>query len=425
MSPERDPGGTGHLRDWAGQEVWQALTSAPGRALIAQLTPWDEAEILPRLSRLRSDPQWAGHPDVIAAAATQARLRTRAGARFPGPARWWTPAGLEQATRPALARRHTERMLAAGIRVVHDLGCGAGSDALAFAAAGISVRAVDLDSAALAALATTAADLGVADLIHPITADIRQYVAALHPDGREALFLDPARRDAAGARKLRPHNWSPPWHLVCELGAAFGTVGAKVAPGIPHEQLPAAADTQWISQDGDLLEASVWWPGLGGSGIREALVLRGPELVARIDDRQGVPTAPVGPVGNWLVEPDPGVIRSGLVSVLAAQLGGWLLDPNIAYITGSGQPPLTPLADTYAVDCEVPVARKALRKWLTAAGFSNVVIKKRGLELDPVELRRWLRLRGDGPEATLVLTRTATGPFGVAVHRAPRPACTS
>lgn len=125
----------------------------------------------------------------------------------------------------------------------------------------------------------------------------------------------------------------------------------------------------------------------------------------------------VGPVGEWIVEPDPAVIRSGLVSVLAAELGGWLLDPHIAYIAGSGKLAGTPFGSGFQVLAEVPFARKALRRWLTTNGIGNVVIKKRGLELDPRELRRQLRLSGEGPELTLIMTRTAAGPLALAVQR--------
>ncbi len=138
-----------------------ALLTPEGRALVDSLTPYDPATAMTVLSRARCDPRWAARPEVVAAAATQARLRTRATARFPGPARWWTPDGLEQATRPEVAARHAARFVRAGVQVVADLGCGAGSDALAMAAAGLRVLAVDRDPEALWALAATAADLGL------------------------------------------------------------------------------------------------------------------------------------------------------------------------------------------------------------------------------------------------------------------------
>ncbi len=101
-----------------------ALLTAEGRHLVESLMPYDPATAMTALSRARSDPRWRGRPEVVAAAATQARLRTRAATRFPGPPRWWTPDGLEQATRPAVAARHAARFARAGVEVVADLGCG-------------------------------------------------------------------------------------------------------------------------------------------------------------------------------------------------------------------------------------------------------------------------------------------------------------
>jgi hypothetical protein len=410
----------------SGSIPWEALATPAGRELIDLLSPWDPDQALRRLAALRQDPRWADQPDLLAAAATQAQLRTRAATRFPGPPRWWTGPGMEQATRPALARMHAARLIMAGIADVHDLGCGAGSDALAFAAAGLRVHAVDRDPDALMALTLTAADRGLGHLVFAHGSEITAYVQAVGPDrgGRTAYFLDPARRAASHTgertvRRLHPESWSPRWSWACELAAQRHAVGAKVAPGIPHELIPANTHTQWISQDGDLLEAAVWWQALTDRPGRSAVVLRADVISASLDDSGGVPVPDVGEIGDWLLEPDPAVIRSGLVSVLAGHLGGWLLDPHIAYVTGPGAAPRSPLGATFEVLAEVPAARKALRKWLVAGGYGNVVIKKRGLDLDPVELRRWLRLRGPGPEVTLVLTRTARGPLALAVKRLP------
>lgn len=418
-------------------DIWDQLLTPDGRTLVAQLTPWDDEVALPRLAALRADPHWSQRPELVSAAATQARLRTRAQARFPGPPRWWTAAGLEQATRPALAARHARRLAAAGVTAVADLGCGAGSDSLAFAAAGLAVTAVDRDPDALAALHATAADLGLAaedqhqsdpatapnpapGQVATCQADLTDFVAALRDPG-PALFLDPSRR-SGGTRRLHPQSWSPPWSWVCELAASHPAVGAKVAPGIPHDAIPATASAQWVSQAGDLLEAGVWWGALRDQSGRSAVVLAGDgQPVGCLDDRGGIPTPRIGGVGQWLVEPDPAVIRSGLVSVLAAQLDGWLLDPHIAYICGCGAPPglaaLSGLGTAYQVLAEVPVARKALRAWLRQQDVGRVVVKKRGLDLDPAQLIRSLRLPGTGAEMTLVLTRTAAGPLGLAVSR--------
>ncbi len=405
-----------------------ALVTPAGRALVESLMPYDPATAMATLTRARTDPRWAQRPEVVAAAATQARLRTRAAGRFPGPPRWWTADGLEQATRPVVAARHAGRYLRAGVEVVADLGCGAGSDSLAMAAAGLRVLAVDVDPEALWALSATAADLGLE--VAASRGDLRTSPGPWNdasPPAGLGCFVDPARR-SGGRRTLTPESWSPPWSWVRSLALRVPATGAKVAPGIEHAALPAGTQTEWISVGGDLVEAGVWWgPLREGSATRLATVLPGsghpgssadPSAGEALDDIAGIPEPPIGPVSAWLVEPDPAVIRAGLVSVLAARISGHLLDPRIAYIACDTPPRPGLLGTAFSVLDEVPFGRKSMRAWLRARGYGDVIVKKRGINVVPEQLRAALRLDGAGPTATLLLTRTDAGPLALLVERA-------
>ena len=112
------------------------------------------------------------------------------------------------------------------------------------------------------------------------------------------------------------------------------------------------------------------------------------------------------------------MIRAGLVSVLAERTDGHLLDPRIAYIACDAQPRPGSLGAAFAVLDEVPFGRKPMRAWLRTRGYGDVIVKKRGINVVPEELRTALRLTGSGPTATLVLTRTDAGPLALLV-RAP------
>ena len=58
-----------------------------------------------------------------------------------------------------------------------------------------------------------------------------------------------------------------------------------------------------------------------------------------------------------------------------------------------------------------------MRAWLRTRGYGDVIVKKRGINVVPEELRAALRLTGSGPTATLVLTRTDSGPLALLVER--------
>jgi hypothetical protein len=158
-----------------------------------------------------------------------------------------------------------------------------------------------------------------------------------------------------------------------------------------------------VSVDGDVVEAGLWFGPLAPDGPgRSALVLRG--ATATVVRGPGHhPDA--GPVGTYLYEPDGAVIRAGLVSAVADQVHGRLLDPTIAYVT-SDHLVTTPLADGYRVLDTMPFGLKRLRTALRARGVGRLTIKKRGTAVVPEQLRRQLDLSGDA-EATIVLTRVA------------------
>lgn len=387
------------------------------RALIAEiartLIPYDHARAIALAASLRRE-----HPaEVVTAAMTQARLATRAGIRFGDLAHalWWTAEGLEQASRPELARRHASRLAEQGVRRVADLCCSLGFDALAFAEAGIEVVAVDRDPDALDA-ARYNADALALDITF-IEGDVTDPVL-LDGLAADAAFIDPARR-SGGTRSFDPERWSPPWSWIRDLDRRFPLVLAKLAPGIAHAALPQGSITEWCSFDGSVLEAAPLWgsplssSGASVPGIRRAVLLDGGH---ELDDAAGPLEAEVRPVGEWLYEPAAAAIRAGLVAQVAEILEGGLLDPHIAYITADAGRE-SAWATRFKVLDQAPFGVKPLRAWLRDRGFGDVVIKKRGLDIEPEALRKQLRLTGSGPTATLVMART-TKPEVFLVERA-------
>ncbi|MFE3884738.1 methyltransferase domain-containing protein [Streptomyces lydicus] len=415
-------------------DAFVGLLAPEGQSLLAELrdhTPSDELAAATRLRRTYPAP-------LVSAALGQARLRQRAVAKFGADAgrMYFTPNGVEQSTRATVAAHRAARLAALGVRTLADLCCGIGGDAIALARAGIRVLAVDRDPLACAAARANAEALGLTELIEVRCADVTEVDTA----GYDAVFVDPARRSKArGGRIFDPEAYSPPLSWAVEAARKAPVAALKIAPGVPHEALPEDAETEWISDGGDVKEAVVWFgaakdaaedtaagaaddraedPAQDGAdritpgGRRATLLPAGDSLLGA-----GLPDPEPGPVGDWLYEPDGAVIRSHLVADVARQIGGRLIDPTIAYLTADRRTE-TPYATAYAITDVLPFHVKRLKALLREREVGIAVIKKRGSAVEPEELRRKLKLGGGRNSCTIFLTRVAGAPMMLLGHPA-------
>jgi len=333
--------------------------------------------------------------DQVAAALTQVELRRRAVPRLGDLAArmYFTPEGLEQATRSSVATHRAGRMVAAMTASVIDLGCGIGGDLIAFARAGITSAGVDVDPLRVAVARANLDTLGLGGAVQVADA------TTVDTSPFDVAFADPARRGARG-RTFRVEDWTPPWSFVEALLTRDSCV--KVAPGIPHDLVPDGVEAEWVSDHGEVKEAALW-SGRLASAVRRATVIGDGGLATLTDEDD--PGGEVGALGGFLYEPDGAVIRAGLVTAVAAGVQGRLLDRKIAYVT-SDAAYRTPFARSYRVLAELPFREKPLRAALRARGIGPLTIKKRGVDVVPEQLRKRLALTGDTP-ATIVLTRIA------------------
>ncbi|MFJ9471530.1 class I SAM-dependent methyltransferase [Streptomyces caniferus] len=406
-------------------DTFSALLAPEGQALLDELRDHDPSDELAAATRLRRD-----HPAALVSAALgQAQLRQRAAAKFGAEAgrMYFTPNGVEQSTRAAVAAHRAARLAALGVRTLADLCCGIGGDALALARAGIRVLAVDRDPLACAAARANAEALGLAELIEVRCADVTEVDTA----GYDAVFVDPARRGrattkgaarggrATGGRIFDPEAYSPPLSWAVEAARTAPCAALKIAPGVPHEALPEDAETEWISDGGDVKEAVVWFgaardgaarPTPGGR--RATLLPAGDSLLGA-----GLPDPEPGPVGDWLYEPDGAVIRAHLVADVARRIDGRLIDPTIAYLTADRLTE-TPYATAYAITDVLPFHVKKLKALLREREVGIAVIKKRGSAVEPEELRKKLKLGGGRNSCTVFLTRVDGAPTMLLGHPA-------
>lgn len=366
--------------------TFERLLSAPGQSLLTEVAACAGIESdLALGTRLRR----SHDVDLVAAAVTQNHLRGKAALKFGADAAWmyFTHDALEQSTRGIVSAHRAARLPAASAIV--DLGCGIGGDLIAFARAGMQVRGVELDPvrAAIARANLTALDLS-GTIICGDAADVVM-------GDYEIAFVDPARRDGAG-RIFDPTNCAPPWDFV--TGLLVGRAIAKTMPGIDHRLVPIDAEAEWISVGGNLVEACLWGASFA-TVSRRATVLPAGKSLTSDDPVAGGTNAP----GEFLYEPDDAVIRAGLVTAVAALVGGWLIDSKIAYVSSDRYVP-TPFARAFRILDELPFRDKPLKAALIAHDVGTLTIKKRGVDIVPEMLIRKLKLKGS-TTAMIVMTR--------------------
>lgn len=375
------------------------------RALVAAADrPLTEDALLGDLGRIRA---WLGaDADRAGAVVETVRLRRRAVPKLGG----WADRGLfsdealQQASPLAVARHRADRL--AGVDV-HDLTCSVGGDLVVLAGRGVGITAgSDLDPVRVVMARHNLSVAGV-------TADVTVADALTVDAGGRLPYADPARRDERGRRVMGADAVVP---SIGDLDAAHPDRPPvlRVPPGLDYDALARPGEVQLVSLAGTVREAVLWPPELAtvtGPVGRRATVLDGDGAVVldlTSDDPDDVDVTPAAD-GEFLVDPDPAVVRAHLVRGYAARFGLRRLDPHLAYLAGPVAPPGVRV---FRVVDQAPFTEKTVAGWARRDGIGTLEIKQRGTAVIPDDLRRRLRpaLRGPTREgATLVVARVGRG----------------
>jgi SAM-dependent methyltransferase len=379
-----------------------SLISPEGQALLAEVGEIDsKADMVKIVSKLRGK----GHPaELVATVLTQIKLRRRAKAKFGEFAdrMFFTEEGLEQASRLKVAAIHAGRFRDQKLTSIADLGCGIGAETLAFASLDMNVTAYELDEVT-AAIATY--NLAGFENVKVEHADVTE----VSLDTFDGLFIDPARRDLKDSttninkRKYDINDFSPSFDFVLEAAKLKPTI-VKLGPGLDHKDIPQDAEAVWVSDDGDLVELTLYFGVLRRKEVRRAALLLSPNGTFEITSSQSERVdAPLGELGKYLYEPDAAVIRSHLVGDLAIELGLNIFSNEIAYLSGNEELS-SPWLKGYEVLENLVFDRKKLKAYLREKKIGTLEIKKRGADITPEQLRRELDPKGPD-SATLIVTR--------------------
>lgn len=351
---------------------------------------------------------------VVRLALTLRDLRKRGAAKFSRAGQmWFDRTGLEQSTPEAVAR-HKAARFAAAERPVLDLCSGIGADAIALAEAG-TVLTVDRSPLAGWITRENARVYGCADRIEIRTAD----VTAVETSGR-LVHIDPDRRPGggrgAGQRTIRVEEAEPGLDYLNSLIETARGGAIKLSPAANFGGKFPECEVELTSLHGECKEATIWFGALRSESLFRATVL--PEGATLAGDPWSA-RGPLAPLGRYLLDPDPAVVRGGLVDVACEQLGFSRLDPEEEYLT-SDTLPNSPFVQAFEVLAELSNNDTELRSYFRGSAIGQVEIKCRHVPVAVEAVRRKLPLPGR-EAAVLIYARLQGRTRAVVARRVPRP----
>ncbi len=334
--------------------------------------------------------------ELARAALETAILRREARAKFPKADKmYFTREAMEQASSWEVATYRAERYKESDH--ILDLGCSIGSDTLTLAQVA-PTTGIDNDPLRLAMANQNAKALNIpanfiqADLTHD------PFTPPPNLPSSPALFFDPARRKDH-RRAFSVEDYTPPLSNIQDWLPKYPALGVKISPGVNLDEISKYdCEVEFISSKGELKEAVLWFGPLK-TAKKRATLLPGPHTLTA----EELPKIPLSEPLAYIYEPDPAILRAGLVTVVGAQLNANQLDPEIAYLTADTISE-TPYARSWQVEDWIPFQLKRLRATLRERNVGRVAVKKRGSPLVPEELIHDLRLEGE-EEKVLFLTQ--------------------
>jgi hypothetical protein len=383
---QNDPGGV--------EDEFRLLTTDEGRRLL------DEVRSLrsigpAELARLRK----LAPAGVVPAAVRLTLARRKAAEKFERGARMWVePVGVEQATAEAVARHKAERF--ASCPIVVDLCAGIGGDALAMARRS-RVLAVDLEPGMCRRILWNAEVYEVAGQVLAVRARAEAFPI---PAGAR-VHLDPDRRSRGDRRARAIEDYAPGPSAWAEIIDRTPGGAIKLSPAADfarHFPPGSGCEVELISVRGECKEATVWFGELASCQRRAT---RLPEGVTWTDRDAGATDpgpAGVAPLGDWIFDPDPSLIRADLLDGFARRHGLSRIAEGVDYLTGP-DPVATPFLAAFAVREAGSMDPKHLRRMIERHDVGPLEIKVRGVDIKPESLRARLKPRGSEPATLLIV----------------------
>lgn len=318
----------------------------------------------------------------IAELLTLERLRKNALKRIENSDKYlFTTKGVEQSSSSQIATYHAE--LFSRNSIIADLCCGNGIDLVHIAENKKSVYAIDYSNTALYCSRYNAMmnNLNTIDFLN-----IKAEEFDCEVDG---VFIDPDRRPEE-RRVIQGDDISPSFNEIIKIIEKFKNVVVKLSPVFDYQLESIAGPHTWefVSEDRVLKEILLCTGTFATSNIlKKAVILPNTTF---LENKNSVG---ITEIKNYVYDPDPAIIRSGLVQDLAFVLDASLINKHLSILT-SNNLISSQYVKSYHVLKYFHYSKKTLQKYIYDNQIGKLVIKVRGFPDRPNQILQKLKLKG-------------------------------
>ena len=305
----------------------------------------------------------------------------------------FTEQGAQQATSWKLAKYHATKFKA--FNKVADLCCGIGVDLINIAKEKEQVYAIDLDADILkiAKYNCKSQNLNNIKFISGKAEEFNQQV--------DAIFIDPDRRPGRN-RRIAPEEYSPPFSKIMELRNICPNIAVKLSPAIDYIRLnlPIDSTLEFVSENGTLKEILLCMGDLATENCERKAVLLPTNLTLQNSNAK----IKITEIQKYLFEPDPAIIRAGLVQEMGNKIGYNLIDSKLALLTGS-HILQSEFGKVFEVEEIMKFDLKKVRKYVRENKIGELIIKTRGFPESVERFRKKIKLKGKKSVVMFILRK--------------------
>ena len=263
--------------------------------------------------------------------------------------------------------------------VLADISCGIGGQAVCFAKECGTVYGVDIDGEKLECARRNAGVYGV-DNITFIEGDALSPQVVEQVADADVIFSDPARPAEEEVRQT--DSLRPGIPMVMEAYRdVTNSFAFEAPPQMPPERIDFDCKREYLSVDGELNRLTLYFGPLKNCE-RSAVVLKG-DRHYRLDSDVATPVVipEVDEPRLYAFEPDPAVVKAGLLGELAGGLGGKVelvqIDARRSLLTSDVLLESLFFKHRYRVLDRVPLDYKKVNRSLIGYGMGKAVIRFR------------------------------------------------